>query len=372
MVMKKPKYISFIVSIVLIASFVLISTEGYACTGIRIKTQDGNYIFARTLEFADSFMPHDLIAVPRNYKFVGQTPTGKPGMPWQVKYGFVGFAPSGEKLVDDGLNEKGLHVGGFFFPGYAQYENVAEADYPSAISCLEVASWILATCSSVAEAREQLPKIHVSSVVLTGLGYPPPLHLFISDKSGDAAIIEYVAGKLNIYDNKVNVITNSPDYIWQTTNLRNYIGIKAENNPAITINGNQFTQFGQGSGAIGLPGDFTPPSRFVRAVFLVNSTLQGKNIDEGIAVAFHILNQFDIPLGAVKGEQNGVTTYDTTQWTCASDLTSSRYFYHTYSDRSVRMIDLKELDLNAADVKVVKDKDVQKLGQVKDVSGQLK
>ena len=324
------------------------------------------------MEFPDSFMPHDLIAVSRNYKYVGQTPTGKPGMSWQVKYGFVGFAPSGEKLIDDGLNEKGLHVGSFFFPGYAQLENVAEADYPSTISCLEVASWILATCSSVAEVREQLPKIHVSAVVLAGLGYPPPFHMFISDKTGDAAIVEYVTGKLHIYDNKVNVITNSPDYIWQTTNLRNYIGIKTENNPAIAINGNQFAQFGQGSGAIGLPGDFTPPSRFVRAAFLVNSALQGKNIDEGIAVAFHILNQFDIPLGAVKGEQNGVTIYDTTQWTCASDLTNSRYFYHTYSDRSVRMIDLKELNLKTADVKVLKDKDVQKLGQVKDVSAELK
>ncbi len=366
------KQIGFFILVALLSFLVLISRNAYACTGIQIKTQDGNYIFARSMEFADSFMPHDLIAVPRNYKFVGQTPTGKPGMPWQVKYGFVGFAPSGEKLIDDGLNEKGLHVGGFFFPGYTQYENVAEVDYPSTISCLELASWILASCSSVAEVREQLPKIHVASVVLSGLGYAPPLHLFISDKSGDAAIVEYTAGRLNIYENKVNVITNSPDYLWQITNLKNYIGIKAENNPAITINGNQFAQFGQGSGAIGLPGDFTPPSRFVRAAFLVNSALPGKNIDEGIAVAFHALNQFDIPLGAVKGEQNGATAYDTTQWTCASDLTNFRYFYHTYNDRSVRMIDLKELDLNVTEVKVIKGIDLQKLGQVKDVSDQLK
>ena len=366
------KRIVFFALAVFLFLFVLISTNALACTGIQIKTQDGNYIFARTLEFADSFMPHDLIAVPRNYEYVGQTPTGKPGMRWKVKYGFVGFAPSGEKLVDDGLNEKGLHVGGFFFPGYAQYENVSETDYHTTISSLEVSFWILATCSSVEEVRRQLPKIHVCPVVLSSLGYPPPLHMFISDKTGDAAIIEYTAGKLHIYDNKVNVITNSPDYIWHTTNLRNYIGLKAENNPAITINGNQFAQFGQGSGAIGLPGDFTPPSRFVRAAFLVNSTLPGKNIDEGIVVAFHILDQFDIPLGVIKGEQNGVITYDTTQWTCASDLTNSRYFYHTYNDRSGRMIDLKELGLNAPDIKILKGKDLQRPGKVKDVSAELK
>jgi len=366
------KLAGFFIAAALLFSLAAVSKNAFACTGIQIKTQDGNYIFARSMEFAASFMPHDLIAVPRNYKFTGQAPAGKPGMPWQVKYAFVGFAPAGEKLVDDGLNEKGLHVGGFFFPGYAQYENVTEADYPTTISCLELASWILATCSSVAELRQQLPKIHVCPVVFSALGYVPPFHLIVSDKSGDAAIIEYVAGKLNIYDNKVNVITNSPDYIWQTTNLRNYLGLKASNNPAITINNNQFAQFGQGSGAVGLPGDFTPPSRFVRAAFLVDWALQGKDIDEGISVAFHILNQFDIPLGVVKGEQNGAIVYDTTQWTCASDLTGSRYFYHTYNDRSVKMVDLNKLDLNAADIKVIQDKDVQKPGQVKDISAELK
>jgi len=354
----------------LLISFIFTSATAFACTGIQIKTQDGNYIFARSMEFSESFMSHDLIAVPRNYKFIGQTPTGKPGMAWQVKYGFVGFAPSGQKLVDDGLNEKGLHVGGFFFPGYAQYEDVAEADYSNSISCLEIVSWVLATCSTVEEARQQLPKIHVSAVVDPALGYAPPLHMFISDKSGDAVIVEFVSGKTNIHENKVNVITNSPDYIWQTTNLRNYIGLKAENLPAMTINGNQFAQLGQGSGAIGLPGDFTPPSRFVRAAFLVNSALQGKNIDEGISVAFHILNQFDIPLGAVKSVENQAAVYDTTQWTSAADLSGCRYFYHTYNDRGVRVVDLKALDLNAAEVKVIKD--VQKIGLVKDVGAELK
>ena len=340
----------------------------FSCTRTLYVGDDHTVLTGRNMDWKED-MQSNLYLFPAGMKRDGAS--GPKSIAWTAKYGSV-IVAGYEAGTTDGLNEKGLHVGGFFFPGYAQYENVAEADYPSTISCLEVASWILANCSSVAEAREQLPKIHVSSVAATELGYSPPLHMFISDKSGDAAIVEYVAGKLNIYDNKVNVITNSPDYIWQTANLRNYIGIEAANKPAITINGNQFAQFGQGSGAIGLPGDFTPPSRFVRAVFLVNTALQGKNIDEGIAVAFHILNQFDIPLGAVKGEQDGVTTYDTTQWTCASDLTNSRYFYHTYNDRSVRMIDLKELDLNAADVKVVKVKDVQKPGQVKDVSAELK
>lgn len=368
--MKKNKYIGFLLSAALIFSFMLASIESYACTGIRIKTQDNNYIYGRTMEFADAFMPHDLIAVPRNYKYTGQTPSGQPGMPWQTKYAFTGFNLSGEPLVDDGLNEKGLACGGFFFVGYAKYENVTEADYQNTISCLELVSWILGTCSTVAEVRDQLPKIHICAVILPQLGFAPPLHCFIVDKTGDAAVIEYLDGKLNIYDNKVNVITNSPNYIWQTTNLRNYIGLQPANIPAIKINGNEFAQFSQGSGAIGLPGDFSSPSRFIRAVFLTNSAYEGKDIDEGIGVAFHILNHFDIPLGSVRGEESGKTINDTAQWTSASDLTNSRYFYHTYNDRSVRMIDLKKLDLNAPNIKTIKD--IQKLGEIKDVSDQFK
>jgi len=357
---------------VLLFCSVLLSVESYACTGIRIKTEDGNFIHGRTMEFAASFSPHSLIAVPRGKKYSGLTPTGKPGMPWETKYAFVGFNPIPAMFVDDGLSEKGLYVAGFFFAGYAQYEEVTEADYPTTISCIELASWILGNCANVAEVREQLPKIHVCGTVFQGMGIVPPLHCIVSDKTGDAAIIEYVAGKLNIYDNKVNVITNSPTYDWHIENIRNYIALKPENNPAIKINGYEFAQFGQGSGLIGLPGDFSSPSRFVRATYLVYSAFQGKNVDEAIGIAFHIMNHFDIPLGAVRGMEGTTPVYDTAQWTSAADLTNGRYFYHTYTDRTVRMIDLKKLDLNAPNVKNIGLKEIQRPSTIEDVTDQLK
>jgi choloylglycine hydrolase len=204
------------------------------------------------------------------------------------------------------------------------------------------------------------------------MGIIPPLHLIVSDKTGDAAIIEYVAGKLNIYDNKVNVITNSPVYEWHTENIRNFIALKPENNPAIKINGYEIAQFGQGSGLIGLPGDFSSPSRFVRAAYLVSSAFQGKNVDEGVGVAFHIMNHFDIPLGAVRGMEGSTPVYDTAQWTSAADLTNGRYFYHTYTDRTVRMIDLNKLDLNAPNIKTIGLKEIQRPSTIEDVSDQLK
>lgn len=369
--MKKYKRFGFVVFVVFIFFFILVLTKGYACTGIRLKTQDGNYIFARTLEFDAEFLPHEIIAVPRNYKFIGQTPLGKPGMPWEVKYAYVGFNPSGINLVDDGINEKGLACGGFFFLQYAKFEDVTEKDYPKTISSMELVSWILGNCASVAEVREQLPKIHVSGVIFPTLGFIPPVHCMVADKTGDAVIIEYVDGKLNMYDNAVNAIANSPDYIWHTKNVCNFIGLKPDINPPITINGKEYSQPSQGSGAFGLPGDFTSPSRFIRAMFLANAATQGKNIDDGISIAFHILNQFDIPRGTNRGmEPGGKKIDEATQWTSAADLTNSRYYYHTYNDRSVRMIDLNKLDLNSPATKIIKD--IQRPGEIEDVSDQLK
>lgn len=369
--MKKHKRISFIVFAAFIFSFILALTKGYACTGIRINTQDGNYIFGRTLEFDPQFMPHEIMVVPRNYEYVGQTPSGKPGMRWKVKYGYVGFNPSGISLVDDGINEKGLACGGFFFLQYAKFEDVAEKDYPNTISCMDLVSWILGNCENVAEIRKKLPKIRVCSVIMPELGFVPPVHCMAADKTGDAVIIEYVGGKLNIYDNAVNAIANAPDYPWHVTNVSNFTGLKPDINPPITINGKEYSQPSQGSGAFGLPGDFTSPSRFIRAMFFANAATQGKDVDDGINIAFHILNQFDIPKGSNKGmEPGGKKIDEATQWTSVSDLTNSRYFYHTYSDRTVRMIDLKKIDLNAKDIKSIKD--LQKPGEIKDVSGQFK
>ena len=342
--MKKHRCISFIVSAVLVLSFVLTVTEIHACTGIRLETQDGNYIFTRTLEFGTELVTFDLISVPRNYKYVGLTPSGKPGMTWKTKYAYVGFDQYGMDTVTDGLNEKGLACGAFFMPGYAKFQDLTKDDYSRAISNVDLVSWVLSTCSTVSEVRERLPKILVCGVMLDKLGMLPPFHYMAADNTGDCIIIEYLDGKLNIFDNEVNAITNSPTYPWQTTNVRNYIGLKPLNNPAVKIDGTEFAQFGQGSGAIGLPGDFSPPSRFIRATYYANVANKGKDVDEGINIAFHIMNQFDIPKGSIRGNVAGKAVSDTTQWTSAADLKNRRYFYTTYADRSIRKIELNELD----------------------------
>lgn len=352
------------------AFVVLASVRNQACTGIRLKAADGSFVYGRTMEFGTEVVSFDLLFVPRNQSFAGQSDFAKPVMSWKTQYAYVGFNPFGRPLVVDGLNEKGLACGGLIFSGYARYESVTEADYEKTISCLDLVSWILGTCAKVSEVRERLPRLHVCGALLAEWGVVPPLHYVVHDQTGDSLVIEYTDGKLHLFDCPLGVITNAPTYDWQMTNLRNYIGLKAINDPSVTVNGFQLSQLGQGSGATGLPGDFTPSSRFVRAAFLANAVFQPKGAEEAVLTAFHILNQFDIPPGAIRDVQGGRVIADTTQWTSAADMRNLRYFFHTYHDRAVRVVDLGRMDLNSPSTQSMKN--VQQPGKIQDVSGELR
>jgi choloylglycine hydrolase len=124
---------------------------------------------------------------------------------------------------------------------------------------------------------------------------------------------------------------------------------------SVKINGTELSQFGQGSGAIGLPGDFTPPSRFIRAGFLNQVVVRAKDQLANVKRAFKILNQFDIPKGAVREKQgDGKENMEETQWTSAADLLGLKYYYHTTLDRQIRSVDLKKFDFNQKEIKSLK------------------
>lgn len=365
--MHNLKRIGFLLLSTLILAL-LFSSPAPACTGIYFGNQDGSFTQARTLEFGTQEIWCDLMFVPRNLDCQGNTPTKAPGMKWKTQYAYVGFFPFAMNVALDGMNEKGLSCGGFFLPGFAKYETIGVKDYPRTITCLELTSWILSTCASTAEVREKLPKIRVGDGILPAWGTVPPLHFLVGDNTGDSLIIEYVEGKLNLYDNKLGVITNSPAYPWHMQHLTTYLGLQPENLSPRKVNGVELAPCSQGSGAVGLPGDFTSPSRFVRAFFMLQNAYPAKDATSGIDRAFHILNQFDIPCGAIRAETQGKVISDSTQWTSASDLKNLRYYFHTEQDRQVRVVDLNRLDLKAGKIKMIK---VDQPGQPKEISSEL-
>lgn len=323
-----------------------------ACTGIRIKPKDGSVIYARTLEFATD-LRSELVVIPRGMAFTGTAPGGKPGRTWSAKYGIAGANAFGQPGVVDGLNEKGLAVGLFYFPGYAGYQAVSEADRERAVAPHELPAFLLSTCSDVGEAVTALQTAKVGAVLLDQLGFAPPAHYAVHDRSGRCVVIEYVGGELKIHDNPLGVMTNSPTFDWHVTNLRNYVNLSVTNVPPVALLGEKISAFGQGSGMLGLPGNFTPPSRFVRAVAFSNAALPVPTAREGVLQAFHILNQFDIPKGAARGVEHGHEVADYTLWTSAADLTNGRYYMTTYQSRRIQMLDLKKVDLDARAIRTI-------------------
>ena len=337
----------------------------WACTGITIKPKDGSIIFARTLEFAVD-IKSNIIVVPRGKECVGTAPGDKPGLHWKTKYGVVGANAFDMPVTVDGLNEKGLHVGLFYFPGFAKYQEIQAQDAGKALAPWELGTFLLGTCSDVKEAVASAKEVRVGEVVQKDMGFVPGVHYILTDASGESVVLEHVGGELKIHRNPLGVMTNSPTFDWHMTNLSNYLNLTVSNVPKLDVGGKEFKGFGQGSGMLGLPGDFTPPSRFVRAVAFSKSALPVEMAREGVLQAFHILNQFDIPKGAARGLEHGKEVADYTLWTSAADLKNLRYYFRTFDNSRIRMIDLKSVDLDAKNLKTIT---IGGEEQIEDVTG---
>ncbi len=332
------------------------------CTGIRLKAADDTVVHARTLEFAVDILS-DVIVIPKGYKRVGSTPTtGKEvpkGLIWESKYVSMGMSALGLSVIIDGLNEAGLAIGLFYFPGFAEYMPYNDADASKTVAPWEIGSWILDQFETVDQVKENIVKIVVPDVKLTEFGGQcPPVHCVVHDASGKSMVIEYVGGKINIHDNPLGVITNSPSFDWHITNLRNYVNFSLTNASDMELGSVKLSPLGQGSGMLGIPGDFTPPSRFVRAVaysqsvseaFSEGQSFHASTGQEAILQAFHILNNFDIPKGVAREHESAsgdahtdtLIPADYTLWTSASDLKAKQYYFRTYENSQIRMIDLE-------------------------------
>jgi len=195
------------------------------------------------------------------------------GLQWTVKYGYVGMNVLKLTSVVDGLNERGLSVGTLWLPG-SQYQQVNDPN--QALSVLLVNDWLLGTCASVADVKAALPSVEVWAYKPMQDNYDP-IHFTVHDRSGNSIVIEYTAGKLHIYDNPIATLTNAPVFPWHLENVRNYVGLTPWDVDEATVNGTVFTPTGHGSGLRGIPGDFTPPSRLIRTLFLMNSANQAKD-----------------------------------------------------------------------------------------------
>ena len=171
-------------------------------------------------------------------------------------------------------------------------------------------------------------------------------HWRIADATGAQAVLEIIGGEPRFYDNKLGVLTNSPGFEWQMTNLNNYVNLfPGQADPLKLTDEVTLRQFGAGAGFLGIPGDVTPPSRFVRAAFYKATAPQYGTSFETVKETFQILNNFDIPIGVEHGAGKAPADIPSaTQWTTSSDQSALRLYYRTAWNSTIRCIDLKTID----------------------------
>ena len=320
------------------------AAESDACTGISLCAQDGSRVVARTVEWAATPMQCGYVVTPRGHMHQSYTPTGENGLKYKSVYGYVGIYTEYEPFVVEGINEAGLSAGLFFFPQYGEYGPYTEADNDKTLCDMQFVSWVLSQFSSIDQVKDALAKVD-----LVTLNHKiGAVHWRIAEPNGRMVVLEVVAGVPHFYENTLGVLTNAPGFPWHMTNLNNYVNLEPGSAPDNEIaKGITLKPLGHGSGMLGLPGDFTAPSRFVRATFYQTTAPVWDNGFDTVVQAFHILNNFDIPVGSQHARADipkGLPS--ATQFTAATDQTSMKFYYRTAWNSNIRCIDLMDIDFH--------------------------
>ncbi len=298
------------------------------CTAATYKTAD--FYFGRTLDYEFSY-GDEVTVTPRNYPFhfadQGEL---------QTHYALIGMACVTEEypLYYDAANEKGLGMAGLNFVGNAVYSDWKEGR--DNIAQYELIPWILGQCATVKEVRALLAKINITNRPFNEKFPLAQLHWIIADSAGTITV-ECVQEGLKIYDNPVGVLTNNPPFDEQMFALKNYMHLSAKSPVNTFAPGLELTPYSRGMGAIGLPGDLSSQSRFVRVAFTKMNSISGEGEQESVSQFFHILGSVD--------QQRGCCVLDdgrceVTLYTSCCNASRGIYYYTTYDNHQITAVDM--------------------------------
>ena len=318
--------------------------QAQACTGITLQTTGSQIVTARTIEWAAEPLNAMYVVVPRGQKQRSWLPDGTlHGKSFTADYGYVGIAVENDEFIMEGINEAGLAAGLFYFPDYGEYMPYKEEDKSLCVSDMQFVAWVLSTCATIDEMIALMPTIRV-------IGTDPrasTVHWRITEPSGRQVVVEIVNQQVRLHENPLGVLTNSPELTWHLTNLNNYVNLASGSIHQRAIGSLDLKAFGGGSGLHGLPGDMTPPSRFVRAAFFQSTAPRLDSPQHTVVQAFHLLNNFDIPVGIQFSDKDLAPNMPSaTQITIATDLANRRLYYRTMYNSTIRCIDLHTIDFD--------------------------
>ena len=313
------------------------------CTAVWFQ----NRYFGRNLDYDRSF-GEQVVITPRNFVF----PKGEQ----KLLYGIMGMAhvSEGVPLYYDAMNEKGLAVAGLLFEGNAVYHSPIKGK--ENIPSWALIPWVLGTCASVEEALLLLQRACITKEPFSKTLSPSPLHWMIADRER-SIVVESTKDGLQIYENPIGVLTNNPPFPFHRENLCGYLNLTAEEPRNRFSEGLELQPFSRGMGAVGLPGDVSSPSRFVRAAFLKSNASLKETEEENIGQFFHILGGVEQIEGCVR---LGEGRMEKTIYSSCCDLAAGRYYYRTYEDLTLRNCAFADADMDGGElsVKPLKQKSV--------------
>lgn len=304
------------------------------CTAITLSSQSGEHFFGRTMDFSHDIEP-TLYIVPAFYTWYDALNN----LQFTDTYRFIGLGQEIDGLLGffDGVNEKGFAAAVLYFAGYAKYDDLNLSQEKNSIASIDFLHYILGSCSSVKDLYDKISNISIVGFVDPITKSIAPLHWIATDKTGECVVIEATEKGLEIIDNPIGVMANSPDFPWHLTNLRNYMNATPMQTEEVSWDNVKLTPFGQAGGTFTLPGGFTSPERFVRASYLKSHIKAPMDSAEAVNACFHIMESVSIPKGAVITNRN---TYDYTLYTSFMNINTGDYFYKTYDDFQIRAVNL--------------------------------
>ena len=304
------------------------------CTAISFKT--ACHYFGRNLDLEYRYC-ESVTITPRYFPFQYRTAPGR-----DSHYAMIGMASviDGYPLYYEATNEHGLSIAGLNFPGNAVY--LPKKEGFDNIAPFELIPWILQQCKTVEQARCLLERINIVDIPFSESLPPSPLHWMIADKAG-SIVVEPMNNGIKIYDDPVGVLTNNPTFDFHLQNLSNYLNLTCEE-PINRFSGKfDLIPYSRGMGALGLPGDLSSASRFVRATFTKLNSICDDSEEESVSQFFHILGSVAQQKGCVKVGDS----FEKTVYSCCCNTDKGIYYYTTYENSQITAVQLLEANADS-------------------------
>ncbi len=308
------------------------------CTAITYCTKD--HYFGRNLDLEYSY--HETVTItPRNYPLHFRM-----GKEINQHYAMIGMAyvNEGYPLYYDAVNEKGVGMAGLNFPKNAYY--FEEQEGKENVAPFEFIPWVLCQCGTLEEVRTLLSRMNLAAINFSDTLPASPLHWIIAD-SKEAITVESTKEGLKIYDNPVGVLTNNPTFDFHMFNLNNYMHLSIEQPENHFSKALSFDTYSRGMGAMGLPGDLSSLSRFVKATFTKMNSLSGESESESISQFFHILGSVYQQRGCVHMGEN---QYEITIYSSCCNTDKGIYYYTTYENSQITGVDMHKENLDGSEL----------------------